>query len=67
MNLLRHFGKTLWAGTRPIARPVRTQNNTTQKVANIHPCPQRDSKPQPGSYAHQTARPLGQAVDKINE
>jgi len=29
MNLLRHFGRTPWAGDRPIARPLATQDSIT--------------------------------------
>jgi hypothetical protein len=30
----------------PIARPLPTQDNTTQKDADKHPCLERDSNPQ---------------------
>jgi len=47
MNTFRYFGRTPWAGDRPIARHPPTQVNTTQTNADIHPCLERDSNPQP--------------------
>jgi len=32
-------------GDRPIARPLPTQDSTTQDKADIHPCLERDSNP----------------------
>jgi hypothetical protein len=37
------FGRTPWPGDQPDARPLPTQNNTTQKHADTHPCPKLDS------------------------
>jgi len=45
MNPFRHFGTTPWMGDRPIARPVPTQDNTTQKNAEIYSCLERESNP----------------------
>jgi hypothetical protein len=36
-------GKTPWTSDQPIARPLPTQENTTQKDKDRHPCLQRDS------------------------
>jgi hypothetical protein len=38
-------GSTRWTGDRPDARPLPTQDNTTQKNADTHPCPEWDSNP----------------------
>jgi len=38
MNPFRHFGRSPRAGDRPIARPVPTQDNTTQTNVVVHPC-----------------------------
>jgi hypothetical protein len=43
VNTFRYFGGTLWMGDQPIARPVPTQNNTTDKCADIHPRLEGDS------------------------
>jgi len=43
VNAFRHFGRTPWTGDRPIARPIPTQDSTTQKYADIHPCLERVS------------------------
>jgi hypothetical protein len=37
------FGRTPWLGDQPHARPLPTQDNTTQKPADTHPCPKQDS------------------------
>jgi hypothetical protein len=37
------FGRTLWPGDQPDARPLPTQDNTTQKHVDTHPCPKQDS------------------------
>jgi hypothetical protein len=37
------FGKTPWTGDRPVARPLPTQDSTTQKNADTHPCFEQDS------------------------
>jgi hypothetical protein len=34
-----------WTGDRPVARPLPTQDSTTQINADMHPCPVRDSNP----------------------
>jgi hypothetical protein len=39
------FGRTPWTGGQPGARPLPTQDNKTQKNADTHPCPKRDSNP----------------------
>jgi hypothetical protein len=39
------FGKTLWPGDRSDTRPLRTQDNTTQKHADKQPCLECDSNP----------------------
>jgi hypothetical protein len=36
---------TPWMGDQPVARPVPTQDSTTQKSADAHPCLERDSNP----------------------
>jgi hypothetical protein len=36
MNLFRTFGRTPWTGDQPDARPLPTQDNTTQKNADTH-------------------------------
>jgi hypothetical protein len=60
-------GRTPWAGERPDARPPPTQDNTTQKNVDIHPCLEWDSnlRTQCSSgrrqYLLQTALPLGPA------
>jgi len=38
MNLFRHVGRFPWTEDQPIARPLSTQYNTTQRKADIHPC-----------------------------
>jgi len=47
MNPFRHFGRTPWTGDQPIARPLPTEDNTTQRIkkADMHQCLERDSKP----------------------
>jgi hypothetical protein len=37
------FGRTPWPGDQPDIRPLPTQDNTTQKHADTHPCPKQDS------------------------
>jgi hypothetical protein len=37
------FGRTPWPGDQPNTRPLPTQDNTTQKHTNTHPCPKQDS------------------------
>jgi hypothetical protein len=39
------FGRTPWTGDQPDARPLPTQDNTTQKNADKHPYPEWDSNP----------------------
>jgi hypothetical protein len=39
------YGRTLWTSDQPVARPLPTQNNATQKDADKHPCLERDSNP----------------------
>jgi hypothetical protein len=39
------FGRTPWTGDQPDARPLPTQDNTTQKNADIRPCLEQDSNP----------------------
>jgi hypothetical protein len=62
------FGRIPWTGDRPIARPLPTQDNTTQKNADTHPSLERDSNSRSQcssdrrQYVPQTARPLGPAV-----
>jgi hypothetical protein len=46
VNPFRYFGGTPCLGDRPVARPVRTQDSTTQKDADIRPCLKRDPNPQ---------------------
>jgi len=41
MNTYRNFGTTPWVWDRPIARPLPTRENTTQKNVDIHPCFER--------------------------
>jgi hypothetical protein len=36
------FGRTSWPRDQPNARPLPTQDNTTQKHADTHPCPKKD-------------------------
>jgi hypothetical protein len=36
------FGRTPWLGDQPDARPLLTQDNTTQKHVDTHPCPKQD-------------------------
>jgi hypothetical protein len=42
----RTFGRAPWTGDRPDARPLPTQDNTTQKNADTHPCPEQNSNSQ---------------------
>jgi len=44
-DLFRHFGRTSWTGDWTITRPVPTQDSTTHKNVNVHPCPMRDLNP----------------------
>jgi hypothetical protein len=37
MNPFRHFGRTPWTGDRPIAKPLPTQERTTQKKRRHSP------------------------------
>jgi hypothetical protein len=41
--IYRHFGRTPGTGDQPDARPVPTQDNTTQKHTDTHPCLKQDS------------------------
>jgi hypothetical protein len=45
MDPFRYFGRIPWTGDRSIARPLPTQDSTTQKNVDIHPYLERDSKP----------------------
>jgi len=45
MQPFRYFGRTHWTGDRPIARPLPTQDGTTQKNTDVHPYLERDSNP----------------------
>jgi hypothetical protein len=36
------YGRTPWPGDQPDARPLLTQDNTTQKHVDTHPCPKQD-------------------------
>jgi hypothetical protein len=38
MSPFRHFVRTPWTGDRPIASLLPTQDRTTQKNMEIHPC-----------------------------
>jgi hypothetical protein len=38
------FGRTPWTGDQPDAKPLPTQDNTTQENADTHPCLEQDSK-----------------------
>jgi hypothetical protein len=59
------FGRTPWTEDQPNSRHLPTQDNTTQKNAGTHACPERDSNPQcqcssdRKQYVPYTARPLG--------
>jgi hypothetical protein len=61
---IRTFGRTPGMGDRPDARPLPTQDNTTQKNADTLPCLEWDSNPRSQcssgrrQYVPQTARPL---------
>jgi hypothetical protein len=44
LELFRH-SRTPWTSDQPVARPLPTQDNTTQKDADRHPCLERDSNP----------------------
>jgi hypothetical protein len=37
------FSRTPWTGDQPDSRPLPTQDNTTQKHADTHPCTKQDS------------------------
>jgi hypothetical protein len=39
------FGRTFWTGDQPVARSLPTQDKTTQKNADTHPCFDQDSNP----------------------
>jgi hypothetical protein len=39
------FGRIPWTNDQPVARPLPTQGNTTQKHKDKHPCLERDSNP----------------------
>jgi len=45
MNLFWTIGRTSWTGDQPVARPLPTQDSTTQENANTHPYLERDSNP----------------------
>jgi hypothetical protein len=47
MNPFRHVGSTPRIGGRPVARSLPTQDNKTQKTANMHPYFEWDSNPLP--------------------
>jgi hypothetical protein len=36
-NAFRYFGRTLWTGDQPIARPPSSQDSRTQKNTDTHP------------------------------
>jgi hypothetical protein len=59
-------GRTPWTGDRPNARPLPTQDNTTQTKADTQPCLEWGSNPWSQcfglQYVPQTARPLGLAI-----
>jgi len=42
MNPFKHFGRTPWMGHQFITRPLPTEDSTTWKNANIHPCLKQD-------------------------
>jgi hypothetical protein len=40
-NPFTHFDRTPWTRDQPITRPLPTQDSTTQKNADTHPCPKQ--------------------------
>jgi hypothetical protein len=42
---IQTYGRTPWTSDQPVARPLPTQDNTTQKDADKHPSLERDSNP----------------------
>jgi len=47
VNLLKQPARPPWMGDRPIARPLPTQESTTQKNADIHSRIELDWNPRP--------------------
>jgi hypothetical protein len=43
LGSIRYFGRTPWVGDQSSAMPLPTQDNTTQKDADKHPCPKQYS------------------------
>jgi hypothetical protein len=68
MYLFRHSVGLLGQGDNPDARPLPTQNNTTQQNADAHPCLEWIRTHDPSvreaedKYVPQTARSLGPGV-----
>jgi len=65
MKPLRHFCRTPWTGDPPITRPVPTQDSTTQRIADICPCLERDSNPRSSVRAvedHTRLRPTATVI-----
>jgi hypothetical protein len=50
-------GRTPLTSDQPVARPLPTQDNTTQKDADKHPCLERDSNPRSQQPTVQDPRP----------
>jgi len=65
MNRFRQLADSLDGGSDRCKASTCTQDNTTKKNADIHPCLEWDSKPRAQfssgrrQYVPQTARPLG--------
>jgi hypothetical protein len=53
LELFRH-GRTPQTSYQPVARPLPTQDNTTQKDADKHPCLKRDSNPRSSNQPAKT-------------
>jgi hypothetical protein len=67
LELFYTYGRTPWTSDQPVARPLPTQDNTTQKDADKHPCLQRDSNPRSQQLTGQDPRlrPHGHC-DRLN-
>jgi hypothetical protein len=54
------YSRTPWTSDHPVARPLLTEDNATQKDEDEHPCLERDSNPR-----YQCPRPTPQTARSL--
>jgi hypothetical protein len=61
MGAFRYFGRTPWTGDRPIARPIPTQESTTEKRGHTSE-PQAGFEPTITVFERSETIPLGHII-----